>query len=164
MTVTRQMRSGESQSEQTPVLAQGVFLFRRMVLPGAATSLTRRRASATPPSTILLRPATRTILPGPKMEAATRLPTPSTLTISPDAVTALTPQMNTSHVCWRRMTAVFASGGTSGAEWSRISAPPAANRSRTPSSATEREPPKPTDFAPAPSSTRASAASAAVAQ
>lgn len=41
MTVTRQMRSGESQSEQTPVLAQGVFLFRRMVLPGKIRGHTR---------------------------------------------------------------------------------------------------------------------------
>src|SRR5512146_2619541 len=80
MVVMRQIRSGELQSQQKPVLAHGVSYLRRLALGGEAHSLTRLIASSTVPSTILFRPATTITFLGPKNIEAARLPVASIFT------------------------------------------------------------------------------------
>src|SRR5512136_1185154 len=90
-----QIRSGELQSEQTPVSTHGVFLPSRFAFCGAAHSLTL--FSAAPRSfTILFTPQTMIVFLGPMNMAPTLLPVASTLYNFPSSVTALVPERKTS--------------------------------------------------------------------
>ena len=91
-------RSGELQSEHTPVRAHGVRNPGcRATFCGAA--IVRMRSSAWARSaTILLRPATMTTLRGPNATGAMRLPTLSSQWSEPSMLMALTPVMKRSDI------------------------------------------------------------------
>lgn len=161
MTVTLQIRSGEWQSAHLPVVAQGVFLFRRRQFLGADLRLMRLMASSMEPLTILFRPMTKRTFLGPKIEAATRLPLPSMFTRRPSAVRAFALSRKRSAVSWRRMISIFSEGESEGSPWRRMVFPAAARSSRTPRALMVSEPPKPTEEASA-ASWRTTAAALAV--
>lgn len=64
MTVWEQMQSGLRQSEHKPVVAQGVFRFKRLAFMGEATFFTRETASSNEGDTLFM-PARITTCSGP---------------------------------------------------------------------------------------------------
>jgi hypothetical protein len=100
MVVTEQIRCVESQSQQAPMLTQGVSTPKLLALIGAAISWARFRADSRSGVTLLI-PATLITFLGPKIMALVRFPAASILTISPVAEIALALQKKQSHLPWR---------------------------------------------------------------
>src|SRR3989304_8456141 len=105
------MRWGELQSSQKPDVAHGVLSLGRCVCLGAATDLSRRRASPTSETTFCP-PATTTVFFGPKVIALIRFPFLSRFTRHPSRGTALVPVRNRAQVSWPSRVSAFFSGGT----------------------------------------------------
>ena len=91
----QQMVSGDLQSMQAPVLAQGVERPKRWALAVAATLRARFMAASTSGQTLFM-PTMNTTFFGPWQMADTRLELPSMLIMMPSSVMALALARNTS--------------------------------------------------------------------
>jgi hypothetical protein len=144
MVVTLQIRSGDRQSMHTPVVSHGVLRCKRLAFIGDATLLTRSRAPSRS-LTILFTPATTITLLGPKIIAATRFPTPSTLTSWPVYVMALLLVRKTSAVSCCLRIAVLASWDNPCCQCCATSFPRWSRAFKSTSSRTVSDPPTPTN-------------------
>ena len=107
-TMYEQILSVLLQSAQVPVVLQGVRMSKRCALTGAAVLRAREVASSAVFTTLFMPHATMTLF-GPKVIAATRLPIPSTLTISPSSEIAFAPVKYVSHKRALRVISIFSS-------------------------------------------------------